>query len=35
MPRGKDCQVDLHGAFDDGQTMDADGVDVCANRPSI
>jgi hypothetical protein len=31
VPRGKDCKVDLHGAFADGQSMDAEGVDVCAN----
>jgi hypothetical protein len=27
-----DCQVDLHGSFDDGQTMEATGVDVCADK---
>jgi hypothetical protein len=32
MPRGEDCEVDLHGAFDDGQTMDSTGVDVCADK---
>jgi hypothetical protein len=32
LPRGADCQVDLHGAFDDGQTMEATGVDACANK---
>jgi hypothetical protein len=32
MPRGEDCHVDLHGAFDDGQTMDSTGVDVCADK---
>jgi len=32
LPRGNDCQVDLHGSFDDGQTMEASGVDVCANK---
>ena len=31
MPRGKDCQVDVHGAFDDGQTMEATGLDICAD----
>ena len=31
VPRGKDCQINLHGTFDDGQSMDAEGVDVCAN----
>ena len=32
MPRGENCQVDLHGAFDDGQTMDSTGVDICADK---
>jgi hypothetical protein len=32
MPRGANCQVDLHGAFDDGQTMDSTGVDICADK---
>ncbi len=32
LPRGADCQVDLHGTFDDGQTMQATGVDACANK---
>ncbi len=32
LPRGDNCQVDLHGAFDDGQTMDSTGVDVCADN---
>jgi hypothetical protein len=32
VPRGKNCQIDLHGTFDDGQSMDAEGVDVCANK---
>ena len=32
LPRGDDCQVDLHGAFDDGQTMDSTRVDVCADK---
>ena len=32
VPRGKDCKVDLHGAFADGQSMDAEGVDVCASK---
>jgi len=32
VPRGEDCQVDLHGAFDDGQTVDSTGVDVCADK---
>jgi hypothetical protein len=32
LPRGKDCKVDLHGTFADGQSMDAEGVDVCASK---
>ncbi len=32
VPRGKDCQIDLRGAFDDGQTMEASGIDVCEKR---
>jgi hypothetical protein len=32
VPRGKDCKVDLHGTFDDGQSMDAEGVDACASK---
>ncbi len=32
LPRGEGCQVDLHGAFDDGQTLDSTGVDVCADK---
>jgi hypothetical protein len=32
IPRGKDCLVDLKGTFDDGQSMDATGVDVCAQK---
>jgi hypothetical protein len=31
-PRSKDCLVDLKGTFDDGETMDAAGVDVCSQR---
>ena len=32
LPRGEGCQVDLHGAFDDGQTLDSTGVDICAQH---
>lgn len=32
-PRGKkDCLVDLNGTFEDGQSMDAEDVDVCAQK---
>ena len=27
-----DCHVDLHGTFADGQSMDASGIDVCADK---
>ena len=27
-----DCRVDLHGTFADGQSMDASGVNVCADK---
>ncbi len=32
LPRGENCEVDLHGAFDDGQTMDSTRVDICAQK---
>ena len=32
VPRGKNCKVDLHGTFADGQSLDAEGVEVCANK---
>ena len=32
LPRGSDCHVDLHGTFADGQSMDASGIDVCAEK---
>ena len=28
----KDCLFDLHGVFDDGQTSDAAGVDLCKDK---
>ena len=27
-----DCRVDLHGTFADGQSMDAPGINVCADK---
>jgi hypothetical protein len=27
-----DCHVDLHGRFADGQSMDASGLNVCADK---
>ncbi len=32
LPRGEGCEVDLHGAFDDGQTLDSTGVDICVDK---
>jgi hypothetical protein len=32
VPQGKNCRVDLHGKFADGQSMDASNVDVCADK---
>jgi hypothetical protein len=32
LPRGKDCLVNLHATFDDGQSTDATAVDACKNR---
>jgi hypothetical protein len=31
-PRNFNCRVNLHGRFADGQTMDADDVEVCAQK---
>jgi hypothetical protein len=30
LSRVSDCRVDLHGTFADGQSMDAPGINVCA-----
>ena len=32
LPQASDCHIDLHGTFADGQSMDASGIDVCANK---
>ena len=32
VPHDKSCQVDLHGSFEDGSTLDASGVDVCKQK---
>ena len=32
LPRDFNCRVDLHGAFANGQTMDASNVEVCAEK---
>ena len=32
LPQVSDCRVDLHGTFADGQSMEASGIDVCADK---
>ena len=32
VPQVSDCHVDLNGTFADGQSMDASGIDVCADK---
>jgi hypothetical protein len=32
LPQASDCRFDLRGTFDDGQSMDASGVNVCADK---
>ena len=32
LPQVGDCRVDLHGTFADGQSMDASGFNVCADK---
>jgi hypothetical protein len=32
LPQAADCRFDLHGTFADGQSMDAPGVNVCADK---
>ena len=32
LPQASDCRFDLHGTFADGQSMDASGVNVCADK---
>ncbi|HTR11864.1 MAG TPA: hypothetical protein VMI72_01085 [Roseiarcus sp.] len=32
LPQSYNCRVDLHATFADGQSMDASGVDVCAQK---
>jgi len=32
LPRPFNCRVNLHGAFADGQSMDASDVDVCTQK---
>jgi hypothetical protein len=32
LPRASGCLFDLRGTFDDGESMDASGVDICADK---
>ncbi len=32
LPRNFNCRVDLHGAFANGETMDASNVEICAEK---
>ena len=32
LPQASDCRFDLRGTFDDGQSADASGINVCADK---
>jgi hypothetical protein len=32
LPRASDCLFDLRGSFDDGESMDASGINLCADK---
>src|SRR5262245_1097623 len=32
LPQARDCRFDLRGTFDDGESMDASGINVCADK---
>ena len=32
LPQAGDCRFDLRGTFDDGESMDASGINVCADK---
>ena len=32
LPQASDCRFDLRGSFDDGESMDASGINVCADK---
>ena len=34
VPKGKDCQIDLRATFADGETTEANGVDLCTQKIS-
>ena len=32
LPHASDCRFDLRGTFDDGESMDASGINLCADK---
>jgi hypothetical protein len=32
LPQASDCRFDLRGTFDDGESMDASGINVCTDK---
>ena len=32
LPQGSGCRFDLRGAFDDGESMDASDINICADK---
>ena len=32
LPQARDCRFDLRGTFDDGESIDASGINVCADK---
>ena len=32
LPQASDCRFDLRGTFDDGESMDSSGINVCADK---
>ena len=32
LPQASDCRFDLRGTFDDGESIDASGINVCADK---
>src|SRR5262245_20537376 len=32
LPQARDCRFDLRGTFDDGESMEASGINVCADK---
>jgi hypothetical protein len=32
LPQASDCRFDLRGTFEDGESMDASGINVCADK---